>query len=408
MSFLLVLRIALRSLGRNKLRTWLAVLGVVIGVAAVTIMVSLGQSATQLIEGQLNSLGTNVLAVVPEKQDRTQPRVDLTPTDSDAIMRECRSVMATSPLIIVAGHVTNGRFHRRPAIAGVGADFLLVRNWDLAQGEFFAKTDIHSASKVCVLGHTVVVELFQTRNSLGQTVRIGNIPFRVIGVLESKGTNVFGQDQDDLVLLPFSTVRKRLQESRFNTVDSIVVSARSAEETQLAKEEIKQLMHARHGIAPHQPSPFKVADMKDYIRILEVVMTALTLTLTSIAGISLLVGGIGIMNIMLVSVTERTREIGLRMAVGANARDILRQFLLEAVVLSTMGGLVGLVCGIALSVGITEALSASLPDVKLPRVVSLSAAGIALLFAAAVGVFFGYYPAWRASRLDPIDALRYE
>jgi putative ABC transport system permease protein len=402
------MRVAARAIGKNKLRSWLTVLGVVIGVAAVTAMVSLGSSATRLIEDQLYSLGTNVLLVAPETRTVTRQTTMLTPDDAKAIARECSSIFATSPLVGVASQISYGHFHRRPGMAGVGEDYLLIRNWPLAYGEFFSERDVASAAKVCVLGQTVVVKLFQTRNPLGETVRVGNTPFRVIGVLEPKGANLLGQDQDDVVLMPFSTVRKRLQGSNFDRVDSILVSARSAEETSAAQMQIRRLLDVRHNIAPEQPPQFIVADMKEYVALLDVVMTALTLTLAAIAGISLLVGGIGIMNIMLVSVTERTREIGIRMAVGASPRDILRQFLVEAVVLSSMGGAAGIAVGIGTALAGTQVINAFMPNVELPPTISLWAAAIAMVFAAGVGVFFGYYPAWRASQLDPIEALRYE
>jgi putative ABC transport system permease protein len=408
MNLWLVTGVAIKAIGKNKLRSWLTVLGVVIGVAAVTAMVSLGTSATRLIEDQLYSLGTNVLLVVPETRTVTRQSTMLTPDDSLAIVRECSSIAAASPLVALNSHVSYGHFHRRPGMAGVGEDYLVIRNWPLAYGEFFHERDVHAAAKVCVLGQTVVVKLFQTRNPVGETIRIGNTPFRVIGVLASKGANLLGQDQDDLVLMPFSTVRKRLQGSNFDRIDSILVSARSAEETGAAQMQIRRLLDVRHNIAPEQPPHFLVADMKEYVALLDVIMTALTLTLAAIAGISLLVGGIGIMNIMLVSVTERTREIGIRMAVGASPRDILRQFLVEAVVLSSMGGAAGIAVGVITALAGTQLINTLMPNVELPPTISLSAAIIAMLFAAGVGVFFGYYPAWRASQLDPIEALRYE
>jgi putative ABC transport system permease protein len=293
-------------------------------------------------------------------------------------------------------------------MAGVGEDYLRIRNWPLSAGEFFKERDINSAAKVCVLGQTVATKLFQTADPLGETIRIGSIPFRVIGVLAPKGANLIGQDQDDVVFLPYSTVRKRLQGSNFDRIDSILVSARAADQTTAAQVQIRRLLDVRHDISPEQPPQFLVADMKEYVALLDIIMTALTVTLATIAGISLLVGGIGIMNIMLVSVTERTREIGIRMAVGAHPQDILRQFLSEAVVLSMMGGVVGVIVGVTASLGSTQLINAFVPNVQMPLTISLPAAGVALVFAAGVGMFFGYYPAWRASRLDPIEALRYE
>jgi len=408
LNLLLVLRIAIRAIEKNKFRSSLTVLGVVIGVAAVTTMVSLGQSAARLIQDQLYSLGTNVLLVVPEGREASRPRTLLTAADSDAILDACPSIRAATPLVGLTGQITYGHFHHRPVLAGVGVDYLTIRNWPLAYGEFFAERDINASGNVCVLGQTVIVKLFQTTNPFGKTVRIGKVPFRVIGVLQPKGANLLGQDQDDIVLLPFSTVRQRLQGVSFNNVDSILLSARSAEETDSAKQQILRLLNHRHKIPPDQPTAFRITDMKEFVAILDIVMKTLTVTLAAIAAISLLVGGIGIMNIMLVSVTERTREIGIRMAVGAHAKDIMRQFLVEAVVLSTMGGAVGVALGMGASVGTIRIVNAMTPDVNWPVVISLPAAAVAISFAIGVGIFFGYYPALRASRLDPIDALRYE
>ncbi len=253
-----------------------------------------------------------------------------------------------------------------------------------------------------------MAKLFQTTNPLGETIRIGNIPFRVVGVLEAKGAALGGEDQDNVVLMPVTTVRKRLYGSNFENVHVIFASARTAQETGEARDEIERLLLDRHDIDYADEADFRVQDSAEFAAILKTVTGILTLLLSAIAGISLLVGGVGIMNIMLVSVTERTREIGIRMAVGARGRDILWQFLIESVMLSCIGGLIGLLLGIATSIGFTMAISAWTNDTEWPIVVSLPAAGVAILFAAAVGIFFGYYPARRASRLDPIDALRFE
>lgn len=413
MSLWLTMRIALRALAKNRLRAGLTVLGVVIGIAAVTTMVSIGQSAGGLVQGQFEMLGTNVILVFPGSQQRGGVRQGLTTTltaaDSDAIAEECPTVLAASPLIGTGGQIIFGNTNCSPReMHGVGTSYLTVRNWQLKSGAFFSSREIKSASKVCVLGHTIVTKLFQTSNPLDQTVRIRNIPFRVIGVLERKGANMVGSDQDDIVLLPYTTVRKRLFGSNFDDVNAIFASARSVGLMSRAEQEIQQLLYERHKIPPGEAPDFDVQNTTEIANVLGIVTGTMTLLLASIAGISLIVGGVGIMNIMLVSVTERTREIGIRMAVGARPRDILRQFLVESVLLSCVGGVIGFLLGIAASTGVTMLINSFTTGTKWPIVISLPAAGAAILFSATVGIFFGYYPARRASRMDPIEALRYE
>ena len=413
MDLFLTIRVALRALGKNKLRAGLTVLGVVIGIAAVTTMVSIGESAGALIQGQLQALGTNVILVFPVYGRSGGVRETAVPTltarDAEAIAQECPAVLATSPLVGTGGQLIFGNSNWRPKeMFGVGPDYLTVRNWPLQVGGFFTERDVTSAARVCVLGHSLVPKLFQTGDPLHQTIRIKNIPFQVIGVLDRKGANIVGDDQDDIVLIPYTTVKKRLQGSPFDNVNAIMISARTAGQMAEAEGQIRQLLLERHRIHPGEPPDFRVQNTTEIANILGVVTGTITLLLSAIAGISLLVGGVGIMNILLVSVTERTREIGIRMAVGARSGDILRQFLVEAVLLSAMGGAVGVALGIGASAGVTVILNSFSTDARWPVVISLPAAAIALLFAAAVGVIFGYYPARRASRLDPIDALRYE
>jgi len=395
------------------MRAGLTILGVVIGIAAVTAMVSIGTSASELVQGEFKNLGTNVIVISPGSRQtrgaRTGQVPSLTVADVNAIAKECPSVLAASPIVGAVGQVISGNNNWRPRdLVGVGADHLLVRNWQVESGSFFTDSDINNSNKVCVIGATVVKKLFQTSNPIGQTVRIKNIPFEIVGVLVSKGANIVGDDQDDVVLMPFTTVRKRLQGSNFNNVDVAIASARSTELMGVAQQEIESLMMDRHRISMGQPPDFQVANTTEIASAFGIVTGTLTAMLASIAGISLVVGGVGIMNIMLVSVTERTREIGIRMAVGARPQDILMQFLVEAMLLSLVGGIVGVTLGIVGSVGLTMAINAVSSGRDWPIIVNHWAAVVSLIFSACVGIGFGFYPAWRASRLDPIDALRYE
>ncbi len=413
MGFWNSVRISLRSLAKNRMRAALTILGVVIGIAAVTAMVSIGQSAERLVRGELEGLGTNVIIVFPKMMQRGGVHdlrtITLNADDSDAISEHCPSIAASSGLVGFANQVVYGGVNWQPKESfGVGTEYLTVRSWQLRRGGFFGVREIRSAEKVCVIGQTLVAKLFQTIDPIGEKIRIGSIPFRVIGVLEAKGANMVGDDQDDVILVPYTTVQKRIHGNEFKSVHAIMASARSAHLSSDATTEIRQLLRERHDIAPGRPADFEVQSTTEIANVLGVITGSMTAMLASIAGISLAVGGVGIMNIMLVSVTERTREIGLRMAVGARGRDILRQFLIEAVVLSVIGGAIGLLLGIAGSIGVIQLINLVSPGTDWPIVVSIPAAVTAIVFSAAVGTFFGYYPARKASRLDPIDALRYE
>ncbi|MCA9158622.1 MAG: ABC transporter permease [Planctomycetales bacterium] len=413
MSLLDTVRIALRALLKNKMRAVLTIIGVVIGIAAVTTIVSIGQGAGQLVSGEFEALGTNVILVLPGQTRRGGVRQagapTLTAADADAIRVECPAVLAASPIVGTSGQIIYGNENWNPKeMQGVGADHLTVRNWDLDAGGFFSQTDIDSNAQVCVVGQTLIPKLFRTVNPLDETVRINNVPFRIIGILKKKGANMVGDDQDDVVLMPHTTVRKRINGSPLDTVHAILVSARSTDQMSRATKEIRALMYERHEVGPNDEADFSVQDTTEIAATLGIITGTLTLMLSAIAGISLLVGGVGIMNIMLVSVTERTREIGIRMAIGARGKDILRQFLIESVVLSCIGGAIGIALGTVASMAATMLINAYKPGTEWPMVVSIPAALVAMGFAAAVGVFFGYYPARRASRLDPIDALRYE
>lgn len=413
MSFLLTVYVAVRALLRNKMRAALTVLGIVIGIAAVTTMVSVGTSAGQLLQNQLQSIGSNFIVVQPKFDRRRGVQsgnmITLTDDDARAIGRECSSVLAFSPLVFGARPVVRGNTNMQPKeMWGVGVDYLRVRSWVIEAGGFFTERDERAGNCVCVIGYTVVRELFPSDNPVGQQIRIGNIPFTIVGVLGAKGASLTGDDQDNVVLMPYTTVKRRLQGSSFNDVAAILVGARGPELIETARGEINQLLRDRHRIAMGQKADFEVVTSEQLSQLFGTITGMMTALLASIAGISLLVGGVGIMNIMLVSVTERTREIGIRMAMGARGRDILVQFLIESVVLSCFGGVIGLAMGIGASVGITKLINSISPGADWPVVVSIPAGIVAMVFAAFVGLVFGLYPAWRASCLDPIDALRYE
>jgi putative ABC transport system permease protein len=413
MNLLDLMLISLRTLAKNKLRSGLTILGVVIGIAAVMTMVSIGQGASELVRVQFKSLGSNVILVLPASRDSGGVRqglyMTLTEADTKAIAAECPSVAAVSPAIQTNGQVIGGNVNCNPIVlAGVGPDYVVVRTWPMASGEFFTERDVVAAAKVCVIGLTVANQLFPGEDPIGQQVRVKNIPLTVVGVLSKKGANMVGQDQDDIVLMPYTTVRKRLDGSPFANVPVALVSAKSEILTNQAMSEIEVLLKERHRIPAGEKPDFEVRSMAEVEAVLNMITGALTAMLSAIAAISLVVGGVGIMNIMLVSVTERTREIGIRMALGARPRDILWQFLVESAVLSSIGGLIGIALGVSASYGITKLINVLLPSTNWPFVISIPAALVALVFAAAVGLFFGYYPAKRASRLDPIEALRYD
>jgi putative ABC transport system permease protein len=406
--------LSLRQLSKNKLRSLLTVLGIVIGIAAVTVMWSIGQGASDMIQNQFKNLGSNVIIVFPARKEsssgvREGPAQTLTPADAQAIADECPSVKAVSPLVGAQAQVVGGNVNWKPSqMQGVGPDYLEVRNWTIAAGEFITERDVAGANKVCVIGRTLHIKLFPGQDPIGQQVRIKNIPFTVIGVLGEKGADLVGNDQDDIILMPYTTVRKRIQGSQFSNVDVIMLSARSEAQSTQAVKEVETLLAERHKIPPGGKNDFEVNNTVEIARIMNIITGSMTAMLSAIAAISLLVGGVGIMNIMLVSVTERTKEIGLRMALGARPRDILRQFLIESIVLSAVGGLIGLGLGILGAWGVTAIINLALPTAKWPLVISIPGALFAMGFAGAVGMFFGFYPAMRASRLDPIEALRFE
>jgi len=405
----MTLRTALRALRRNKMRSALTMLGVVIGVAAVIVMVSIGQGATAAVQAQIRSLGTNLLMVIPGATTSGGVRSGwggvstLTVRDGEAIAAECDAAAAVSWSKRAIAQVVNGELNWSTAIQGSSASYGEVRQWPVASGQFYSERDDRTANRVAVLGQTVVDKLFGAgENPVDALIRIKDVTFRVIGVLEKKGQNTWGQDQDDVILIPFTTAERRVLGSALpGSVDMIFASATSAEDVPRAAEQIEALLRQRHRIAPSEDADFTVRSLDDMARASESANQVMSTLLLSVASISLLVGGIGIMNILLVSVTERTREIGVRMAVGAKRRHILLQFLVEAVTLSLVGGLAGVALGVGVSVGISAFAG-------WPTLIAPAAVLGALLFAAAVGIFFGFYPARRAAGLDPIAALRFE
>jgi putative ABC transport system permease protein len=403
-------RIALGALRANKLRTGLTMLGIIIGVAAVIAMVSVGSGAQQRIASQIRSMGSNLIIVYPGASTSGGIRwglgsqQTLTEDDARAIAAEVPSVEVAAPTVRGIAQTVFGNLNWSTAIQGVTPDYLVAREWGVANGRMFSPEDVEAAAKVAVLGETVWQSLFGDTDPVGQTLRIRNVPFTVVGVLEPKGQSAWGQDQDDLILIPISTAkRKVLGATRSNprSVGSISVRVREAELMGEADEQIRALLRQRHRLGPGQDDDFQVRVLAEMFAAQEESARVMTTLLAAIASVSLLVGGIGIMNIMLVSVRERTREIGLRMAVGARARDIRAQFLVEAMTLSAVGGLIGVGLGILVSV-VIAAIAEWTTDV------SPQAVGLAFAFAAIVGVFFGFYPAQKAAGLHPIDALRYE
>jgi len=407
MNLTATLRVALRALVRNKVRSLLTTLGIIVGIAAVIAMMAVGKGASMMIEDQIASMGSNLLMVFPGTsmmggmRSGTGGVRTLTVFDGDAVLKECPYVDTLTPLVRAGAQIVYQDQNWSTNIQGVDPNYLAVRSWDLSEGEFFGDSEVRTAARVAVLGQTVVKNLFEGEDPVGKTIRIKNMLFRVIGVLQAKGSTAWGMDQDDTIIIPWLTVRRVIQNSSFNDVNQLLIKLKSKGLTDAATDDITALLRQRHHLAEGVENDFSVMDMTEISDTISKVSKVMTMLLTVIASISLIVGGIGIMNIMLVSVTERTREIGLRMAVGARRKDILLQFLVEAVVLAGIGGLLGTGIG----AGAAEILSSTN---HWPILISPAYVLLALLFSGAVGIFFGFYPAWRASKLDPIEALRYE
>ena len=409
MTLVLSIKTASKALLANKTRSSLTMLGVIIGVAAVIVMIAIGTGAQQTISQQIASIGSNLLIIIPGSTTSGGLRMGfgskptLTLDDARAIEQECDAAQYAAPIFPGTAQVVYGNQNWSTLVSGVTPDYEEVRGWKPVKGRFFSRLEMDGAVKVCLLGQTVVKQLFGDSEPLGQIIRINKVPFRVIGVLVYKGQSPLGQDQDDAILVPLTTAMKRLfREELPGVVRSIMVKAKSIERMAEAEEQIRTLLRQRHGLSrEEQEDDFSIRNLSEMMAAAEQSARVMSFLLGAIASISLIVGGIGIMNIMLVSVTERTKEIGIRIAVGARERDILSQFLIEAVVLSVSGGLFGLLLGIGGAYLIGHFFG-------WPILVTGPAILLAFLFAAAVGIFFGLYPARRASKLHPIEALRYE
>jgi len=410
MNFLATLRVALAALRVNKLRSALTMLGIIIGVGAVITMVAVGAGAQARVEDQIKSLGSNLIIILSGNftmggaRQGSGSQLTITEDDAYALQREVQGVQVAAPALRGSGQVVFGNSNWATQIQGTTPEFLEARQWEMASGKAFDQSHVDSAAKVVLLGQTVAKSLFGEADPVGETVRIRRVPHQVIGVLDRKGQSMIGQDQDDLVLIPITTARKRVlggQQVKSRNVQSITVRARDGADMAATEQEMRDLIRQRHKLSANQEDDFFLRNLSEVLAAQEASSKVLAYLLAAIASVSLVVGGIGIMNIMLVSVTERTREIGLRMAVGARGRDILTQFLVEAVTLALIGGLIGIAIGGAASFAVGQ-LAGWRTEV------SIASVFLAVGFSGAIGVFFGFYPARTASRLAPIDALRHE
>jgi len=405
MSILNLIQIALKAMQRNKLRAFLTMLGIIIGVGAVIAMVAIGQGSKKSIQDQIAGMGSNMITIRPNSNVSGGVRLDATSVqslDADDVkaLQRAQYLNAVSPAVTARGQVIYSSNNWSTSLQGVSPEYLSIRDWPLKDGISFTQKDVTSSAKVCLLGQTVIANLFPNGDDpIGKIIRFKTIPLKVIGTLSGKGENAFGQDQDDIVLAPYTTVMKRITATIY--FQNIYASAIDQNSTDLASAEVSQILRESHKLKPGEDDDFAVRTQEELISTFSSTSQLLTVLLAVIAGISLVVGGIGIMNIMYVSVTERTREIGLRMAIGARGRDILMQFLIEAVLISITGGLIGIAFGFISTKLVTLFL-------KWPTLVTESSVVISFIVCVVTGVFFGYYPAQKASMLDPIDALRYE
>lgn len=401
-----LLKIAWSALMRNKTRSLLTMLGIIIGISSVIAMVSIGQSSTKSIGGELSSMGTNLIMVMRASQRQGGVNIgsgnvqSLKVSDVDAIRERAKNVSMVSPSVSSSGQIIYGSNNWPGSIQGGNADYLEIRKYEIASGSNFTATDVTNSAKVCIVGQTIVDKIFPDgENPIGKVIRFGKIPLKIIGVLESKGQNQMGQDQDDVIIAPYTTVQKRILS--INYIHMIMASAASEEVAELAAAEVETIVRQQHKIKLGAENDFEVRTQQEMLNTMNSITSMLTILLAAVAAISLVVGGIGIMNIMYVTVTERTREIGLRRSVGAKNKDILRQFLYESTILSLIGGIIGIFFGLALAY-----LASSL--LGWPYVVSVSTMLLSFVVCAAIGMFFGWYPARKAAALDPINALRYE
>ena len=408
MDFLQTLKIALRALRTNKMRSFLTMLGIIIGIAAVIAMMAVGSGASYVISQQIASIGSNIILVIPGSttsgglRTGTGGAQTLSSDDAKAMMTECPSVAYAAGTVRSSGQIVNGNMNWSTVIMGGPPELFDIREWPVVSGRPFNQQDEDGAIKVCLLGQTVAENLFGSADPVGNIVRIKKIPFTIIGLLERKGQSPQGQDQDDAVFVPLRTAQRNLVRSqKTGIVSAIIVKAKNEEVIDNAESEIQSLINQRHRISGSKEADFSTRNLSEILAVAEQSSKAMSLLLGAVASISLIVGGIGIMNIMLVSVTERTREIGIRMAIGAKRNDILWQFMTEAVLLTMLGGLIG----IALGAGGATAVSRML---DWPTLISVESIAIAFVFSGAVGIFFGFYPARKAAGLNPIDALRYE
>lgn len=401
-----LIRIAWRAIQRNKLRAFLTMLGIIIGVASVIAMIAIGQGSKQSIQSQISGMGSNMITIRPNSNVMGGPRIDigsiqtLTEADVMALRKYSTSINAISPSVASRGQVINGPYNWSTSIQGVYPEYLHIRGWSLQDGSSFTNQDVKSVAKVCLIGQTIVKNLFPNGEEvLGKSIRFKKIPFKIIGILSKKGENTFGQDQDDVILTPITTVQKRILSTTY--YQSIFASAINENTTDKAATEIQKILRTSHKLTKGTEDDFSVRTQAELISTFSSTSQTLTVLLTVIAGISLIVGGIGIMNIMYVSVTERTKEIGLRMSLGARGIDILMQFLIEAIMISITGGIIGVLLGISATKLVTHFMN-------WPTLITQSSVILSFLVCFITGVFFGYYPALKASRMDPIEALRYE
>jgi putative ABC transport system permease protein len=405
----MIFKVAVLAILRNKTRSLLTCLGIIVGIAAVIAVLAIGKGASTMMVKEISSMGNNLVMVFPDRNRSGAIRMGLgsgqtmTADDAEAIKRELSHLVEyVSPAVNVSAQLIRQNRNWNCRISGTSADLPEVRNWQIGEGRFFSEEEVKSSERVCVIGTTVRDNLFEAyENAVGETIRIGAMPFKVVGILSPKGANGWGQDQDDTVMAPYTTVSRVLQRSKFRSINMMNLSLKNMDNLEEAKREVTQLLRQRHKLPDYQDDDFEMRDTTEIMSTMGYVSSLMTVLLTAVAAISLLVGGIGIMNIMLVSVTERIKEIGLRMAIGATPANILCQFILEAVVLSTVGGALGVGLGISVAKMIGEIQ-------HWPIIIEVSSTIYTFLFSAFVGMFFGFYPAYRASKLNPIDCLRYE